>query len=144
MLLPNKNFTFSCSHCSCANFILTSYSVHASHANFDFSWYSILLLNVVFSFEKDSNSQNHSPSGSQSTWYQKLSHSKFSHFSLSLYNYLENPIKCGAITHSLRITRQQKEQWGWRLVGKGEGELDEILKRWAGNIVRVSSWNSWV
>ena len=45
MLYPNKNFIFSCGHCSCApvpfyfNLILF---VQTGHANFDFNWCLIL------------------------------------------------------------------------------------------------------
>ena len=60
----NKNVIFSCSHCSCTNFVLISYS-------FETQIMLILILidvqysqNAVFSFEKFSNRQNHSSSGS--------------------------------------------------------------------------------
>ena len=34
-----------------------------------------------------------------------------------------------AITHSAKETRQQKEQWGWRLEATGKVGLDRILKK---------------
>ena len=61
----NKNVIISCSHCSCSIFILISYS-------FETHIMLILVLsdvqysqNTVFSFEKFSNHQNCSSSGSQ-------------------------------------------------------------------------------
>ena len=58
-------FIFTCSHCSCIIFILTSYSLYTQVV-------LILILidvqysqNVVFNFEKDLNDQNHSSSGFQ-------------------------------------------------------------------------------
>ena len=64
-LQPNKNVIFSYSHCSsCTIFVLISYS-------FDTQAMLLLILidvqysqNAVFSFEKRSNCQNHSSSGS--------------------------------------------------------------------------------
>ena len=60
----NKNVIFSCSHCSCTFFVLISYF-------FETQIMLILILidvqysqNAVFSFEKFSNRQNHSSSGS--------------------------------------------------------------------------------
>ena len=62
-VITNKNFIFNCSHCSCTIFILTSYSLYTQgHANFDFNRCSIVT-EVLFSFEKDSNGQNHSSLG---------------------------------------------------------------------------------
>ena len=60
----DQNIIFSCSHCSCTIFCLSSYS-------FETQVMLILILidvqysqNAVFSFEKFSNCQNHSSSGS--------------------------------------------------------------------------------
>ena len=57
----NSNFhviyVFSCSHCSCTIFILTSYSLYTQiiFILIDIQY----LQKVVFSFEKGSNGQNH-------------------------------------------------------------------------------------
>ena len=60
----DQNIIFSCSHCSCTIFCLSSYS-------FETQVMLILILidvqysqNAVFSYEKFSNRQNHSSSGS--------------------------------------------------------------------------------
>ena len=65
VITPTKNFIFSCSHCSCTFFILTSYSFYIQIM-------LILLLinvqylhNVLFSFKKCKNGQIHSSSDSQ-------------------------------------------------------------------------------
>ena len=62
--IKNKHVIFSCSHCSCTIFISISYS-------FETQIMLILILidvqysqNAVFSYEKFSNRQNHSSSGS--------------------------------------------------------------------------------
>ena len=55
MLEPNKNFNFSCSHCSCTIFIF----LHTGHANFDFNRPSIFT-ERCFQLRKGSNYQNHS------------------------------------------------------------------------------------
>ena len=64
MLYPNKNFIFSCSHCSCTIFVLISYPLYTQ---------VILILIFIdvnysqkadFSFEKGLNGHNHSSSGS--------------------------------------------------------------------------------
>ena len=59
-----KNVTFSCSHCSCTNFILISCSFETQIMLFliliDVQYYQ----NAVFSFEKFLKCQSHSSSGS--------------------------------------------------------------------------------
>ena len=63
-LHPNKNSIFSCSHCSCSIFVLISYSLDTQvmliFILIDFQYSQ----KAVFSFEKGSNHQNHSSSGS--------------------------------------------------------------------------------
>ena len=58
VIAPKKNFIFSCSHCSCTIFILSSYflctQVILILVNVQY------LQNVVFSFEKGLSGQNHS------------------------------------------------------------------------------------
>ena len=61
MLQLNNNFIFSCGPCSFAIFINFILFVHNGHANFDFKQCSIFT-DVVFSFEKGSDSQNRSSS----------------------------------------------------------------------------------
>ena len=65
MLQPNKNFIFSCSHCSCTTFILTSYSLYTQVMLILILNNVQYLHNVISSFEKGSNGQNHSSSDSQ-------------------------------------------------------------------------------
>ena len=55
---------FGCSHCSCTIFILTLYSFYIQAMLILILIYIQYLQNVVFSFEKGSNGQNHSSSGS--------------------------------------------------------------------------------
>ena len=66
--------------------------------------------NVDFSFEKGSNGQNHSPSDSYSPDRRILPQLNF-------------PLSSHLITHSVKETRQQKEQWEWRWAVEGEGDL---------------------
>ena len=80
--------------------------------------------NVIFSFKKCSNSQNHSLSDPH-PHDSKCSHSLIPpHLTL-----MEDPVKCGVITHSTKETRQQREQWGWRLAGEGEW-VCTIFEKW--------------
>ena len=64
MSQPNKNVIYSCKHYSCTIFILTSYCLYTQIMLLliliDFQY----LQNVVLSFEKDWNAQNHSLSDS--------------------------------------------------------------------------------
>ena len=63
ILRPNENFIYNCNHCSCTLF-LTSYSLYKQVM---LIWILIdvqYLQNIVFSFEKGSNGQNHSLSDS--------------------------------------------------------------------------------
>ena len=64
-VIKQKNFSFSCSHCSCTIFILTSYSLHTQVMPI------LILINiqylqiVVFSCGKGLNGQKHSSSDSR-------------------------------------------------------------------------------
>ena len=52
--------------------------------------------------------------------------------SINIIMYNSQHIKCGAITHSAKETRQQKEQWGaWgrEVTGKGEEGVGQNLKK---------------
>ena len=64
MLQPNKNFIFSCNHCSCTIFILISYPLYTQAMLILILIDVQYLQNVVFSFGKGSNGQNHSSSDS--------------------------------------------------------------------------------
>ena len=64
MLKPNKNFTSGCSHSSCIIFILTSHSLPAQVMLIVILIEVQYLQNVVFSFKKGSNGQEHFSSGS--------------------------------------------------------------------------------
>ena len=46
-------------------------------------------------------------------------------------------MKCGAVAHSAKETRQQKEPWGWGLKATGN-RVEQNLKRKVGNIRRSS------
>ena len=88
-VITNKNGTFSCSHCFCSFFVLISYSL-------DTQVMLILILidvrhwqKAVFSFDKSSNYQNQSYSGSLYP-VKKFSPVKFP-IPPTPYSYLENP-----------------------------------------------------
>ena len=76
MLEPNKNIIFSCSHCSCNIFILTSQSLYIQVKLISIFINVHYLQQVVFSFEKGLNGQYHSSSGSH--YLIKISPSKIS------------------------------------------------------------------
>ena len=51
--------------------------------------------------------------------------------SINTIMYNSQHIKCGVITHSVKETRQQKEQWGWgrEVTGKGVERVRQNLKK---------------
>ena len=60
LIRPNKKFKFSCGHCSCTTFILTSYSLYTQVMLILILINVQYLQDVVFDFEKGLNGQNHS------------------------------------------------------------------------------------
>ena len=61
---PKVNSSKNCSHCSCTIFILISYSLNTQIMLILILIYVKYTQKAVFSFEKGSNSQSHSSSGS--------------------------------------------------------------------------------